>query len=76
MNFAEAAAFAGLVMNATSGSAAMAALVAAGEGALAGKVLIDVSNPLDFSRGMPPTLDPVNTTASVSRSSARSPPCA
>jgi len=39
----------------------MAALVAAGEAALAGKVLIDVSNPLDFSRGMPPTLDPVNT---------------
>ena len=33
----------------------------AGEAALAGKVLIDVSNPLDFSRGMPPTLDPVNT---------------
>ena len=29
--------------------------------ALAGKVLIDVSNPLDYSRGMPPTLDPVNT---------------
>jgi 8-hydroxy-5-deazaflavin:NADPH oxidoreductase len=61
MSFAEAAAFAGLVLNATSGSAAMAALVAAGEPALAGKVLIDVSNPLDFSRGMPPTLDPVNT---------------
>ncbi len=61
MSFAEAAAFAGLVINATSGSAAMAALVAAGEAALTGKVLIDVSNPLDFSRGMPPTLDPVNT---------------
>jgi len=53
--------FASLVMNATSGSVAMAALAAAGEAALAGKVLIDVSNPLDFSRGMPPTLDPVNT---------------
>jgi predicted dinucleotide-binding enzyme len=39
----------------------MAALVAAGEAGLAGKVLIDVANPLDFSRGMPPTLDPVNT---------------
>lgn len=33
----------------------------AGEPVLAGKVLIDVSNPLDYSRGMPPTLDPVNT---------------
>src|SRR5215469_6400456 len=52
MSFAEAAAFAGLVLNATSGSSAMAALVAAGEAALAGKVLIGVSNPLDFSRGM------------------------
>jgi 8-hydroxy-5-deazaflavin:NADPH oxidoreductase len=58
MSFAEAAAFAGLVLNATSGSAAMAALVGAGEAALAGKVLIDVSNPLDFSRGMLPTLGP------------------
>ena len=60
-SFAEAAAFAELLLNATSGAAAMAALVAAGEPALAGKVLIDVSNPLDYSRGMPPTLDPVNT---------------
>jgi predicted dinucleotide-binding enzyme len=61
LSFAEAAAFAELLLNATSGAAAMAALVAAGEPALAGKVLIDVSNPLDYSRGMPPTLDPVNT---------------
>ena len=41
------------MLNATSGPAAMAAL--------ARKVLIDVPNPLDFSRGTPPTLDPVNT---------------
>jgi 8-hydroxy-5-deazaflavin:NADPH oxidoreductase len=61
MSFADAAGFAELLLNATSGAAAMAALVAAGEPGLAGKVLIDVSNPLDFSRGMPPTLDPVNT---------------
>jgi 8-hydroxy-5-deazaflavin:NADPH oxidoreductase len=61
LSFADAAGFAELLFNATSGAAAMAALVAAGEAALAGKVLIDVSNPLDFSRGMPPTLDPVNT---------------
>jgi predicted dinucleotide-binding enzyme len=61
MTFADAAALADLVINATSGATAMAALVAAGEAALAGKVLIDVANPLDFSRGMPPTLDPVNT---------------
>src|SRR5262249_35864623 len=59
LSFADAAAFAELLFNATSGGSAMAALVAAGEPALAGKVLIDVSNPLDYSRGMPPTLDPV-----------------
>ena len=28
---------------------------------LAGKILIDVANPLDFSGGMPPTLTPCNT---------------
>jgi hypothetical protein len=61
LSFAGAAAFAELLVNATSGAAAIAALVAAGEPSLAGKVLIDVSNPLDYSRGMPPTLDPVNT---------------
>lgn len=36
-------------------------LGAVGAENLDGKVLIDVANPLDFSRGMPPTLDPVNT---------------
>jgi 8-hydroxy-5-deazaflavin:NADPH oxidoreductase len=33
----------------------------AGEDNLNGKILIDVSNPLDFSRGMPPTLWVSNT---------------
>jgi predicted dinucleotide-binding enzyme len=32
------------------------ALTAAGAGNLAGKVLVDVSNPLDFSKGFPPSL--------------------
>lgn len=31
------------------------------EGALAGKILIDISNPLDFSKGMPPVLFVSNT---------------
>ena len=53
---AEAAGQAELVVNATSGAGTMAALEAAGEDNLAGKVLMDVANPLDFSRGMPPTL--------------------
>lgn len=54
--FAEAAADAELVVNATNGDGSLAALAEAGEANLAGKVLLDVSNPLDFSRGFPPSL--------------------
>lgn len=54
--FAEAAANAELIVNATSGGASLAALGEAGEANLAGKVVLDVANPLDFSQGMPPTL--------------------
>jgi 8-hydroxy-5-deazaflavin:NADPH oxidoreductase len=59
--FAAAAGHAEMVLNATSGAGALPALEAAGEANLAGKVLLDVANPLDFSGGMPPVLDPVNT---------------
>jgi len=55
-SFSEAAAFAGLVVNATNGSSSVTALINAGAKNLAGKVLIDIANPLDFSKGMPPTL--------------------
>ena len=34
---------------------------AAGAENLAGKVLMDIANPLDFSHGFPPSLNPVNT---------------
>ncbi|WP_347567908.1 NAD(P)-binding domain-containing protein [Arthrobacter sp. Y-9] len=44
-----------LVVLATSGFAAADVLAQAGE-ALAGKVVLDVTNPLDFSQGFPPTL--------------------
>ncbi|KRF29098.1 NADPH-dependent F420 reductase [Phycicoccus sp. Soil802] len=54
--FAEAAAAAELVVNATSGPGALPALESAGADQLAGKVVIDISNPLDFSAGFPPTL--------------------
>lgn len=54
--FAEAAADAELIVNATSGNVSIPALEAAGAGNLAGKVLLDISNPLDGSRGFPPTL--------------------
>ncbi len=59
--FPDAAAHGEIVINATSGSGSLDALRLAGAAALAGKVLIDVSNPLDFSRGMPPTLTVCNT---------------
>ncbi|MCB9076608.1 MAG: NAD(P)-binding domain-containing protein [Anaerolineaceae bacterium] len=59
--FAEAAAQGELLFNCTSGDGALAALNAAGEANLNGKVLVDISNPLDFSQGMPPSLSIVNT---------------
>ena len=59
--FGEAAAHGEMVVNATAGAVSLEALELAGEANLNGKVLIDVSNPLDFSRGMPPTLSVSNT---------------
>lgn len=58
--FADAAGFGELVINATAGAASLEALEMAGAEQLAGKVLIDVANPLDKSRGMPPTLTVCN----------------
>lgn len=57
----EAAAGAELLVNATNGAGSLAMLEAAGEQNLAGKVVIDVANPLDFSQGMPPSLLVCNT---------------
>jgi predicted dinucleotide-binding enzyme len=54
--FDEVADAADLVVNATNGQASLDALSEAGAGALAGVVLLDVANPLDFSAGFPPTL--------------------
>jgi predicted dinucleotide-binding enzyme len=54
--FADAAAAAELVVNATSGAAALDVLGLSRAENLAGKVLVDISNPLDFSNGFPPTL--------------------
>jgi len=59
--FSEVAAHGDILVNATVGTGAMAALELAGSGNLAGKILIDVSNPLDFSKGMPPSLTICNT---------------
>src|ERR1051326_6641326 len=59
--FADAAANAEIVFNCTAGEVSIEALRQAGAKNLAGKVLVDVSNPLDFSRGFPPTLSVCNT---------------
>ncbi|HET6487482.1 MAG TPA: NAD(P)-binding domain-containing protein [Spirochaetia bacterium] len=54
--FSQAATFGEIVFNCTAGTGALQALEAAGAENLGDKVLIDVSNPLDFSKGMPPAL--------------------
>jgi hypothetical protein len=59
--FADAARFGELVFNCTKGDSSLEALRLAGEQNLAGKVLVDVANPLDFSQGMPPSLLVSNT---------------
>ena len=52
--FADAAAHGEFVFNCTNGAASLDALNAAGAENLSGKVLVDVSNALDFSQGAPP----------------------
>jgi hypothetical protein len=59
--FADAAGSGEVLVNATSGAHSLEALAQAGQANLEGKVLIDVANPLDFSKGMPPTLSVCNT---------------
>ena len=59
--FADAAAFGELIFNCTAGSGTVEAAQAAGADNLRGKILIDVSNALDFSKGFPPSLFTGNT---------------
>ncbi len=61
--FADAAQFGEIIFNCTKGEHSIEALMLAGEKNLEGKILVDVSNPLDFSKGMPPTLFLVNDTS-------------
>ena len=58
LSFSEAAAFADIVINVTKGENTIEAIKNAGEENLRDKILIDISNPLDFSNGMPPSLIP------------------
>ncbi|MBI5959657.1 MAG: NAD(P)-binding domain-containing protein, partial [Chloroflexi bacterium] len=59
--FAQAAAYGEILVNATNGSASVEVLKQVGETHLNGKILIDIANPLDFSKGMPPSLFVCNT---------------
>ena len=58
--FADAAEFGEILFNCTSGQGSIAALKSAGKN-INGKILIDIANPLDFSKGMPPSLSVCNT---------------
>lgn len=58
--FADAASFGEIVLLCTKGEATLEILKMAGDN-FNGKTVIDISNPLDFSKGMPPTLFLSNT---------------
>jgi predicted dinucleotide-binding enzyme len=62
--FADAAHFGDILVLATLGVATIEAIELAGLDAFDGKVVIDTTNPLDFSRGMPPVLS-IGTTDSL-----------
>jgi 8-hydroxy-5-deazaflavin:NADPH oxidoreductase len=65
--FADAASKSELIVLATNGGATLDIVKLAGTANFTGKVVIDISNPLDFSKGMPPTLLPeFNNTTSLS----------
>jgi hypothetical protein len=56
--FAESAAFGEIILNVTQGANSINALKQADAKNLKGKILVDIANPLDFSKGMPPGLIP------------------
>lgn len=59
-SYKEAASSAEIIFNCTMGQGSLDALKQADDN-LNGKIIIDISNPLDFSKGAPPSLSPVNT---------------
>lgn len=59
--FAEAASFGEFIVNASNGMGTMEALKLAGKNSFDGKIMLDISVPLDFSKGMPPSLSVCNT---------------
>jgi predicted dinucleotide-binding enzyme len=59
--FSDASSFGEIVFNCTEGVHSLEALKMAGEQNLNGKIIVDIANPLDFSKGMPATLTVCNT---------------
>ena len=59
--FTDAAAFGEIIFNCTAGVGSVEALKMASEENLKGKIIVDIANPLDFSKGMPPSLAICNT---------------
>jgi 8-hydroxy-5-deazaflavin:NADPH oxidoreductase len=53
--FAQAAEYGEIIINASNGQTTLDTLAQADAGSVGNKILIDVSNDLDFSKGMPPT---------------------
>lgn len=60
-HFKKAALFSDIIFNCTQGVVSIDVLKSIGQENLQGKLLIDLSNPLDFSKGMPPTLSICNS---------------
>ncbi len=54
--FAESVAYGEIVLNALQGAITINTLKAVDTTSFDGKIIIDISNPLDFSKGFPPTL--------------------
>jgi 8-hydroxy-5-deazaflavin:NADPH oxidoreductase len=59
--FSDSGSFGEIVFNCTHGAASLEVLKLAGANNLKNKILIDIANPLDFSKGMPPSLFVCNT---------------
>jgi predicted dinucleotide-binding enzyme len=51
-------AFGEIILNVTQGDNSINALTMAGSKNLDGKIMVDIANPLDFSKGMPASLIP------------------
>src|SRR6478672_591227 len=56
--FKDTAEFGDIIFNCTRGESALEVFKQAGLEEFKGKVVVDISNPLDFSKGMPPALIP------------------